>query len=178
MAIGSDYADELKTEVLTEMADNFFSRRCRLDERLENFASLLERVKTRRAGHRRRAEPAPPAPLPSRSRRVSGQPRHRPGNAVAGLPSPRPPSRWPSPPPAATARPSCAPMRPCAKPSKTTTKAAMSPTPASQAAKCPPPATTCCTASPRRSTPKSTPSTTASAPPTCCASPAPSTPAG
>ena len=47
MAIGSDYADDLKNEVLSEMADNFFSRRCRLDERLENFASLLERVKRR-----------------------------------------------------------------------------------------------------------------------------------
>ena len=47
MTIGSDYADDLKNEVLSEMADNFFSRRCRLDERLENFASLLERVKRR-----------------------------------------------------------------------------------------------------------------------------------
>ena len=51
MTSGSDFADDLKNEVLCEMADNFFSRRCRLDERLENFKALLGRV-------RKRAEPA------------------------------------------------------------------------------------------------------------------------
>lgn len=51
MTNGSDFADDLKNEVLCEMADNFFSRRCRLDERLENFQALLGRV-------RKRAEPA------------------------------------------------------------------------------------------------------------------------
>jgi hypothetical protein len=49
MPIGSDFADDLKNEVLTEMADNFFSRRCRLDERLENFESLRQRVIRRAA---------------------------------------------------------------------------------------------------------------------------------
>ncbi|MHC1790732.1 hypothetical protein [Solidesulfovibrio sp.] len=44
MSLRSDYADDLKTEVLAEMADNFFSRRCRLDERLENFEALRQRV--------------------------------------------------------------------------------------------------------------------------------------
>ena len=44
MAIDSEYADDLKRELLTEMADNFFSRRRRLDERLEAFATLRERV--------------------------------------------------------------------------------------------------------------------------------------
>ena len=51
MTSGSDFADDLKNEVLCEMADNFFSRRCRLDERLENFEALRARV-------RKRAEPA------------------------------------------------------------------------------------------------------------------------
>lgn len=49
MTIGSDFADDLKHEVLTEMADNFFSRRCRLDERLENFEALRARVVKRAA---------------------------------------------------------------------------------------------------------------------------------
>ncbi len=44
MTVGSDYADDLKHELLTEMADNFFSRRRRLDERLEGFAALRDRV--------------------------------------------------------------------------------------------------------------------------------------
>jgi hypothetical protein len=44
MTVGSDYADDLKQELLTEMADNFFSRRCRLDERLKNFVGLQEKV--------------------------------------------------------------------------------------------------------------------------------------
>ena len=47
MTSGSDFADDLKHEVLCEMADNFFSRRCRLDERLENFQDLLTRVRKR-----------------------------------------------------------------------------------------------------------------------------------
>lgn len=47
MTVGSDFADDLKHEVLCEMADNFFSRRCRLDERLENFQALLDRVRKR-----------------------------------------------------------------------------------------------------------------------------------
>jgi len=51
MSSGSDFADDLKQEVMCEMADNFFARRCRLDERLENFEALLERV-------RKRAKPA------------------------------------------------------------------------------------------------------------------------
>ncbi|WP_428564267.1 MAG: hypothetical protein ACP59X_01915 [Solidesulfovibrio sp. DCME] len=44
MAVGSDYADDLKQELLTEMADNFFSRRRRLDERLEAFAAQRDKV--------------------------------------------------------------------------------------------------------------------------------------
>ncbi|UJX42186.1 hypothetical protein K9F62_05760 [Desulfovibrio sp. JY] len=44
MTVGTDYADDLKRELLTEMADNFFSRRCRLDERLESFVGLREKV--------------------------------------------------------------------------------------------------------------------------------------
>ena len=44
MTVGTDYADDLKQELLTEMADNFFSRRCRLDERLKNFVGLQEKV--------------------------------------------------------------------------------------------------------------------------------------
>lgn len=47
MVIDSGYADDLKRELLTEMADNFFSRRRRLDERLEAFATLRERVARR-----------------------------------------------------------------------------------------------------------------------------------
>lgn len=47
MTTGSEFADDLKNEVLSEMADNFFSRRCHLDERLENFESLRNRVITR-----------------------------------------------------------------------------------------------------------------------------------
>ena len=49
MTIGSDFADDLKHEVLAEMADNFFARRCHLDERLENFESLRNRVIARAA---------------------------------------------------------------------------------------------------------------------------------
>ncbi|KHK01384.1 hypothetical protein [Desulfovibrio sp. TomC] len=49
MTIGSEFADDLKHEVLCEMADSFFSRRCRLDERLENFESLRKRVISRSA---------------------------------------------------------------------------------------------------------------------------------
>jgi len=44
MTVGTDYADDLKRELLTEMADNFFSRRRRLDERLEAFPGLREKV--------------------------------------------------------------------------------------------------------------------------------------
>ncbi len=44
MTVGTEYADDLKHELLTEMADNFFSRRRRLDERLEAFAAMRERV--------------------------------------------------------------------------------------------------------------------------------------
>ncbi|WP_300162891.1 hypothetical protein [Solidesulfovibrio sp.] len=44
MTVGNDYADDLKQELLTEMADNFFSRRRRLDERLEAFAGTREKV--------------------------------------------------------------------------------------------------------------------------------------
>lgn len=44
MTVDSGYADDLKHELLTEMAENFFSRRRRLDERLENFAVLQDRV--------------------------------------------------------------------------------------------------------------------------------------
>lgn len=44
MAVGSDYADDLKQELLTEMADNFFSRRRHLDERLEGFAAMRDKV--------------------------------------------------------------------------------------------------------------------------------------
>jgi hypothetical protein len=44
MAVGSEYAEDLKRELLTEMADNFFSRRRRLDDRLEAFVVLRERV--------------------------------------------------------------------------------------------------------------------------------------
>ncbi|MEA5087956.1 hypothetical protein [Solidesulfovibrio sp.] len=42
--VGNEYADDLKQELLTEMADNFFSRRHRLDERLEAFAGTREKV--------------------------------------------------------------------------------------------------------------------------------------
>lgn len=49
MTVGTDYADDLKHELLTEMADNFFSRRRRLDERLEAFVGLREKVA--RQGH-------------------------------------------------------------------------------------------------------------------------------
>lgn len=45
--IDSGYADDLKHELLTEMAENFFSRRKRLDERLEAFATLRDRVAKR-----------------------------------------------------------------------------------------------------------------------------------
>lgn len=45
--IDSGYADDLKHELLTEMAENFFSRRKRLDERLEAFAVMRERVARR-----------------------------------------------------------------------------------------------------------------------------------
>jgi len=44
MTVGTEYADDLKHELLTEMADNFFSRRRRLDERLEAFVGLREKV--------------------------------------------------------------------------------------------------------------------------------------
>ena len=44
MTVGTEYADDLKRELLTEMADNFFSRRRHLDERLEAFDSLREKV--------------------------------------------------------------------------------------------------------------------------------------
>lgn len=44
MTVGTEYADDLKHELLTEMADNFFSRRRRLDERLEAFTGLREKV--------------------------------------------------------------------------------------------------------------------------------------
>lgn len=47
--IDSGYADDLKRELLTEMAENFFSRRKRLDERLEAFAVLQDRVARRGA---------------------------------------------------------------------------------------------------------------------------------
>jgi hypothetical protein len=49
MTADSGYADDLKHELLTEMAENFFSRRRRLDERLEAFAVLRERVVRRGA---------------------------------------------------------------------------------------------------------------------------------
>lgn len=42
--MGNDFADDLKQELLTEMADNFFSRRHNLDERLEAFSGLREKV--------------------------------------------------------------------------------------------------------------------------------------
>jgi hypothetical protein len=44
MTVGTEYADDLKHELMTEMADNFFSRRRRLDERLEAYAGLREKV--------------------------------------------------------------------------------------------------------------------------------------
>jgi hypothetical protein len=47
--IDSGYADDLKHELLTEMAESFFSRRKRLDERLEAFAGLRKRVAQRGA---------------------------------------------------------------------------------------------------------------------------------
>jgi hypothetical protein len=47
MMVDGGYADDLKHELLTEMAENFFSRRRRLDERLEAFAAMRERVARR-----------------------------------------------------------------------------------------------------------------------------------
>lgn len=44
MTVGTGYADDLKHELLTEMAENFFSRRCRLEQRLEVFAVLRDKV--------------------------------------------------------------------------------------------------------------------------------------
>jgi len=44
MKVGTDYADDLKCELLAEMAGNFFSRRCRLDQRLEAFTGLCQTV--------------------------------------------------------------------------------------------------------------------------------------
>jgi hypothetical protein len=44
MTVDNDYADNLKHELLTEMADSFFSRRRRLEDRLEAFASLRQTV--------------------------------------------------------------------------------------------------------------------------------------
>jgi hypothetical protein len=44
MTIGSEYADDLKRELLSEMAENFFSRRRNLEERLDAFVSLREKV--------------------------------------------------------------------------------------------------------------------------------------
>lgn len=44
MPVGTDFADDLKQELLTEMADNFFSRRRHLDERLEAFAGMRQKV--------------------------------------------------------------------------------------------------------------------------------------
>ncbi len=44
MTVGPEYADDLKHELLTEMADSFFSRRRRLEEHLESFAALRDKV--------------------------------------------------------------------------------------------------------------------------------------
>jgi len=44
MTVGSDYADDLKHELLSEMAGSFFSRRRRLEEHLEAFNTLREKV--------------------------------------------------------------------------------------------------------------------------------------
>ena len=44
MTLDSEYADDLKRELLTEMAENFFARRRALDARLEGFATLRTRV--------------------------------------------------------------------------------------------------------------------------------------
>lgn len=40
----NDFSENLKQELLTEMADNFFSRRRHLEERLESFTGMREKV--------------------------------------------------------------------------------------------------------------------------------------
>ncbi|MHC1713200.1 MAG: hypothetical protein AB9872_13715 [Solidesulfovibrio sp.] len=44
MTVDNDYADNLKHELLTEMADSFFSRRRNLEDRLESFTTLRQTV--------------------------------------------------------------------------------------------------------------------------------------
>lgn len=45
MALGCDYAEDLKTELLQEMAENFFSRRKNLEDDLDHFYMLVTRLR-------------------------------------------------------------------------------------------------------------------------------------